>query len=332
MNKIDLDLRDRFVKDYNLPIQVLVSPYFEYFVELYEEDYQSKSKWERLQYEIKTRFEGKPGKYLDHFYITRNQIIEDIEGSQNYKDFCNDPGFFERFKIPGELKCDLYTGAQTGKVFMSIDLKKANFQALKYYNPALIQGAETYEDFIGLYDNSPLLAESKYTRQVIFGKLNAKRQTTIEKWLMWKISERISEFLPDTFKPFSRQTDEIIYELPKDYQAIGEIETKIESVVREELGLEVKVEVFTTGMIQRFTKEGISIVGITKDFSWPLQKRPSLKKVSGTHFAQMYKIWKGKTIDSTYDLVLLHDHQLAHFDYPLFLYNPQEENGREENS
>ena len=103
MSKIDLDLRDRFVKDYNLPIQVLVSPYFEYFVELYEEDYQSKSKWERLQYEIKTRFEGKPGKYLDHFYITRNQIIEDIERSQDYKDFCEDPKFFERFKIPGSL-------------------------------------------------------------------------------------------------------------------------------------------------------------------------------------------------------------------------------------
>ena len=52
VNKIDLDLRGRFVKDYNLPIQVLVSPYFEYFLDLYQEDYGSKSKWDKLQKEI----------------------------------------------------------------------------------------------------------------------------------------------------------------------------------------------------------------------------------------------------------------------------------------
>ena len=33
---------------------------------------------------------------------------------------------------------------------------------------------------------------------------------------------------------------------------------------------------------------------------------------------------KGKKIDPTYDLVLLHEGQLAHFDYPLFLYNNAE--------
>ena len=49
---------------------------------------------------------------------------------------------------------------------MSIDLKKANFQALRYYNPDLVQNAKTYQEFIGLYDSSPLLAESKYTRQM----------------------------------------------------------------------------------------------------------------------------------------------------------------------
>lgn len=323
MNKIDLELRGRFVKDYNLPIQVLASPYFEYFLDLYQEDYESKSKWDRLQREIETRFEGKPGKYLDHFYITRNKIIEDIETSVEYKNFCEDKEFFNKFSNPGEVKHDLYTGEQVDKIFMSIDLKKANFQALRFYDPKLIRDAKTYKEFIGLYDESELLAESKYTRQVIFGKLNAKRQIAIEKYLMYKISEEIKTIIPENFNLFSRQTDEIIYELPGDYISEG-VEEQITSIIKENLDLEVKVEVFTLSMLQRFTKEGNSIIGLSKTYRYPVNKKPTLHKVPGVYFSQMYKMWKNKEIDSAYDLVLLHEGQLAHFDYPLFLYNNAE--------
>lgn len=323
MNKVDLELRGRFVKDYNLPIQVLASPYFEYFLDLYQEDYESKSKWDRLQREIETRFEGKPGKYLDHFYITRNKIIEDIETSVEYKNFCEDKEFFTKFSNPGEVKHDLYTGEQVNKIFMSIDLKKANFQAIRFYNPKLIQEAKTYKEFIGLYDESELLAESKYTRQVIFGKLNAKRQIAIEKYLMYKISEEIKTIIPENFDLFSRQTDEIIYELPGDYISEG-VEEQIISIIKEKLDLEVKVEVFTLSMLQRFTKEGNSIIGLSKTYQYPVNKKPTLHKVPGVYFSQMYKMWKNKEIDSAYDLVLLHEGQLAHFDYPLFLYNNAE--------
>ena len=326
MNKIDLDLRYRFVKDFNLPIQVLTSPYFEYFIDLYQEDYGSRTKWEQLQKEISERFSGNPGKYLDHFYNTRNKIITDIESSQEYKDFCEDKEFFQRFSIPGEVKCDLYTGAQTGKRFMSIDLKKANFQALRYYNPNLVQNAKTYQEFIGLYDDSSLLAESKDTRQVIFGKLNAKRQITIEKWMSYSISEYIKDIIPENFKLFSRQTDELIYELPENYICTGELEKKIEDKIKETLDLTVKAEVFKTGWIQRFTKEGISITGVTKNYEYPVSKRSTLHKVSGVHFAQIYKMWKGLEINPVYDLVILHDKQLAHFDYQLFIFSPNDEN------
>lgn len=325
MNKIDLELRGRFVKDYNLPIQVLASPYFEYFLDLYQGDYESKSKWDRLQREIETRFEGKPGKYLDHFYITRNKIIEDIETSTRYKNFCEDKEFFTKFSNPGEVKHDLYTGEQVDKIFMSIDLKKANFQAIRFYDPGLTQEAKTYEEFIGLYDKSELLAESKYTRQVIFGKLNAKRQITIEKYLMYRIYEELKTIVPESFKLFSRQTDEIIYELPEDYLSEG-IEKQIISIVKEKLDLEVKVEVFTLSMLQRFTKEGNSITGLSKTYLYPENKKSTLHKVPGVYFSQMYKMWKNKEIDSAYDLVLLHEGQLAHFDYPLFLYNNAEKN------
>lgn len=318
MNNTDLELKGRFVKDYNLPIQILFSPYFEYFIDLYQEDYGSKTKWEKLQREIYTRFEDRPGKYLNHFYEIRDKIITDIEGSKKYKDFCEDPDFFTKFAIPGEVKHELYTGDQVNKRFMSIDLRKANFQALKYYNPDLVHGAETYQDFIEFYDESEVLAESKYTRQVIFGKLNAKRQITIEKYIMNKIFEDIQEIIPEEFTLFSKQTDEIIYELPKDYIYIpGKLEEKIKTKV----DFEVKVEVFTLGMLQKFTKTGNSILGFYKDYLFPRDKKSTLHRVPGVYFAQMYKMWKEKEIDPTFDLALLYEGQLARFDYPLFSYN-----------
>lgn len=322
MNKIDIELRSRFVKDYNLPIQIIVSPYFEYFLELYQEDYGSKTKWEKLQKEIETEFDGSPGKYLDHFYITRNKIIEDIETSENYKKFCEDPDFYNKFSIPGEVKNDLYTGEQDNSVFLSIDLRKANYQAVKYYNPELVQGTKTYQEFIALYDRSESLSESKYTRQVIFGKLNAKRQVTIEKYLIYSIYTRISSLIPEDFVLFSRQTDELIYKLPKDISGfiLSDLADNINSLIKRELGLEIKVEVFSLKMLQRFAKNGTSVVGFIKDYIYPINKNSTLHKVSKVYFPQMYKMWKGKEIDLTYDLVLSYEGQLAHFDYPLLMY------------
>lgn len=323
MNKIDLELRSRFVKDFNLPVQVLISPYFEYFLDLYQEDYESKSKWRKLQKEISEKFSGNTAKYLDDYYKTRNQIITDLESSKAYTDFCEDPDFFNKFSVPGEIKGDLYTETQVGKKFLSIDLVKANFQALRFYNPKLVKDTKTYEEFIGIYDNSPIFSESKYTRQVIFGKLNAKRQTTIEKWLVWKISEYLKNILPEEFKLFSRQTDEIIYELQGNYEYT---EMGIKEKIKENLDLDVSVKIFCTDWIQRFTKEGSSITGFIKNYIYPVSKKSTLHKVQGTYFAQMYKMWKGMDINPVYDLVLLHEKQLAHFDYQLLIINPNDKN------
>jgi hypothetical protein len=39
----------RFVKDYKLPIQVIQQPYFEYFLDLYNADYNAKEKYKLLE-------------------------------------------------------------------------------------------------------------------------------------------------------------------------------------------------------------------------------------------------------------------------------------------
>ena len=264
--KVELEFKERFIKDFNLPIQIPIPPYFDYFIDLYEEDYGSKTKYQNILKEVGSRFSGSYGKYLDHYYKIRDVIIKDIEDSVGYKDFCINPDFSVIYPNPGEIKSDLYTGAEVGKRFMSIDLKEANFQSLRFYDTFIVKNKETYKEFVKTYDESPNFSESKYTRQVIFGKLNVKRQIQLEKYIIGRIHEEISNILPKDFIVFSKQTDELIFRLPDYYISSGELETKISSIIREKVNVNVKVEIFTTGMLQLFTKNGHSIVGITKTY------------------------------------------------------------------
>ena len=68
---IDLKhLRSRFVSDYNLPVQVITSPYFEDRLELLEEEYGAKTSYNELMSLIDERFENNPNKFLEYYHPT----------------------------------------------------------------------------------------------------------------------------------------------------------------------------------------------------------------------------------------------------------------------
>lgn len=53
---------------------------------------------------------------------------------------------------------------------------------MKYVNPDIVLNAGTYQDFIKKFTDLEYVAESKYTRQIVFGKMNPKRHITVEKY------------------------------------------------------------------------------------------------------------------------------------------------------
>ena len=53
-------LRQRFVSDYDLPIQVLHSPYFEERLEMFEYKFSAKTKYNNLLKLIDEKYDGKP--------------------------------------------------------------------------------------------------------------------------------------------------------------------------------------------------------------------------------------------------------------------------------
>ncbi len=64
----------------------------------------------------------------------------------------------DEYDVPEETpnaleKGDVYEDSSNGKFFLSIDLKSANFNSLRFCNPALILGCNSWEDLIGKFTN-----------------------------------------------------------------------------------------------------------------------------------------------------------------------------------
>ncbi|ASV44223.1 hypothetical protein PBI_SCTP2_208 [Salicola phage SCTP-2] len=181
-------LKKRFVKDHKLPITVLQEPYFSYYIDLLDPYYDTY----RLLSQYKdycNRFETQEGIFEDFQNVTQT-IIDCVKSTNAYE-------LFTRFDMSSYQtsnpvsKTSFYNGDSPSiRNFLSIDLKKANFQALKFFDPELVLGYDTYEGFIEkAYGDSihPHVKNSKQIRQVIFGNLNPKRQQTIQKYLMGKM-------------------------------------------------------------------------------------------------------------------------------------------------
>lgn len=118
-------LRNRFVSDYNLPIQVVQSPYFEDRLELLEAEYGAKTSYEELLSVINERFNGKSTEFLEYYHQVRDNIITSVTNSEAYKDFMSNDKFIKNVKpICGNR--NLYTNEQDGCMFVSYDMKKAN--------------------------------------------------------------------------------------------------------------------------------------------------------------------------------------------------------------
>ena len=136
---------------------------------------------------------------------------------------------------------NIYNQTNVGKKFVSIDLKKANFQILRKMDKDIVLGADTYEEFIGKFTDIDYIKNSKYTRQVIFGKMNPKRHIKLEKYytyLMYKLLDTYAK--SHGWKIVSLNSDEIVYEASNAY---CETDYIIESI-KEKLGLIVHVELF----------------------------------------------------------------------------------------
>lgn len=302
-------LIQRFVKDYNLPINIFDEKVFEYYSNLY--DFFPKDKWETLKKDIQDKYRGNVEVWLDYCAEVRDKAINGVMETQEYKDFNNcDLSKYKLTKNIGEHS--YYTNETNGCRFVSIDLKKANFQALKYVG---VISDKTYGDFIERFDGSDYIKDSKYLRQVIFGKMNPGRIITIEKYIMEKIMSISDDVLPPEFKLYSQNSDELVYKQTGNfYGNIRIICAVIEKVVLDNFGIEVRAEYVEVTKLPIVNCNGNNVDAFVRKNL--ITNEEVLKKASTTFYPQIYKLWKGMEIEDM-DLWVYTNDQCAKFFEPL---------------
>jgi hypothetical protein len=243
------DLAKRFVSDYNFPVS-MVNNYrlFRYQLELYEPELKTMTRWKELQQMIKERFGGDTDAFVEYYNKVRNDIITKTYESAAYQEFNNmDMQQFAVKDRPQVSKNNVYNNENDGKMFLSIDLCRANFQALKYVNRKIFNGAQTYEDYVGQFTDLDYLKTSKYTRQVIFGQLNPARHTTVEQYLINKVYKAVLEL---DYLPFNASTglvsmsnDELVFCIDQLYDPKNYSECIVQDI-KTKTGLTVHVDAY----------------------------------------------------------------------------------------
>ena len=302
-------LRARFVSDFNLPIQVIQTPYFEERLELFEEDYGAKTSYDELLLIIDERFEGKVNNFLEYYHQVRDDIITKVTNSDAYKEFISDNKYVKDIKpICGNR--NLYTNEQDGCMFVSYDMKKANFQTLRYANPSIVYDTKTYEDFIGKFTDLDYIKKSKYTRQVIFGKMNPKRTMNLEKWITNEFAKTLNDLaIMKHCELFSLNADEIILKWNGTEEEFNKVEV-VPSIIFE--GVEFKGSKFKLHARQFQLATSSSILTVYEKEDYLNAHRRILKGAPATYMSQVYKLLSGMEIKPS-DLVFYYEHELCQF-------------------
>ena len=308
--------RQRFVKDYNLPINIFDDNLFEYYIQLY--DFFPYPRYKETIEKIENEYDGCVEKWLEYCASVRDNAINGVMETDEYKKFNSmDLSQYNFAPICGERSC--YTEETNGKRFLSIDLRKANFQALKYVG---VVSDATSEQFIHRFGGDDYIANSKYLRQVIFGKMNPSRQIKIEKYLMSKVYEVIKDVTEKySFTIFSMNSDELIFAIPEEFynnrqedENTRELINDIYNLVGKNIGVEIKVEYIEVRRLPIVSANGTKIDAYERTNLFTSQK--TLKKASTTFYPQIYKLWNEMPIED-YDMVFYFENQLATFNQEL---------------
>lgn len=291
----------RWSNDFDVPIKVYEEPYFSYFIDLYDDVFNSKSKLLLLDKALEN-FKTEED-FLAYNNSTTDNIVSHIMDKQEYKDFISMD--MDKYAIKSSYpKGDIYKKQNTGKFFVSIDLIKANFQTLTYINSNLVDGCKSYDEFISKFTNLSYIKQSKYIRQVIFGKLNPKRQLKIARFLIEKIIDFLFTKGLISYENISMASyDELVFEINEcEIEKFVNIEEALKEEIKSNLNLDVDIEIFKLNSIadKYFIRE------------FKNKKGYSFSCVPSMYFAQVFKKYNNIAINDN-DLVFVHENKLAKF-------------------
>lgn len=138
-------------------------------------------------------------------------LVKYIESTRAFNDLNLDP------MVP-DLTVDKNFRYSEGRYYVSFDLIKANWQAVKSYDPDFLNEMKgSWEELVSHLEIPPLFSKSKQLRQYVFGNLNPKRLMRVQRKMIQSILENLPK--PDCVKHdeviFSFDTLDLAYEFVK---------------------------------------------------------------------------------------------------------------------
>lgn len=309
-------LKKRFAKDTNLPIKIFTEPYFSHFLDLYEAQFGARTKYNEFC-ELLENFESEQD-YFEEYNRVKDAAITYLAENPAMQAFKNADRNLFKITNTGLPSHDIYKQTNIGRHFVSIDMKKANFTALKHYNPKIVGEKETYEDFLGMFTDSQYFKSSKYVRQVIFGNQAPGGQVVYEQYLMDIVMDAIFVHCPPGIDRSSVAyfgTDEIVLDIT-NFVNDGKLDEDLLEGLKNALlsakasRIDVRAEFFqlikitgTSGCMRKFEFD-------TKD------KQPDLKCVTALDMPFVIRAINGE-VPKPNDFVFSYEGKLAKFLEPI---------------
>lgn len=236
-------LKKRFCKDCNLPINLFDEPYFTQRLKALDVQFDCVKKFDTFCTDLE-KYDTEQ-EYFEYYNTVKDSVINMIKDNTEYMKFLNDD-FADVRVVTKNITLgnkNLYIEGNQDKTFISIDMKKANFSALRHYSPAIFKNVETWEQYIGFFTPSEHIRNSKYIRQVILGACNPKRQITYERYLMTMLYLHIKNELDGKVSFYSLGNDEIIISVTGTSVSAKEIKAAI-ATCPQKIGELVRFEMF----------------------------------------------------------------------------------------
>ena len=186
-----------FVKLFDLNVPVI--EHLDYYIDQMSKTQKYKdikhflSLYQESEMEISDAYEFRKNK--------SQEIIDFIKGTNAYNELCYDKNLID---YPTTKSIEYVEGVK----YLSIDLRSANWVALKHYDPPHINElGNDYIDFLSKFNLPKVFLHSKYLRQFIFGNVNPKRLIKVQRNL---IQEMVRKY-QDDLQVEGVRNDEVIF-------------------------------------------------------------------------------------------------------------------------
>lgn len=155
------------------------------------------------------------------------RLVEYIEGTRAFNDLNLDP------MVP-DLSVNKSYEFSEGKYYVSFDIRKANWRAVKSYDPEFLnEFGNSWEELIERLGIPPLFARSKQLRQYVFGNLNPKRLMKVQRRMVEVLADRILSTFQ--MKADCVRHDELIFCLDTIESAVTLADTFADVVFRSKI-------------------------------------------------------------------------------------------------